>query len=198
MKNVKLIYGPMFSGKSAHLIDLIEKDENNKNILVFKPDRDKRTKNIYSRVGKTYEAININEAKDIFNYDLKDVDEIFIDEINFFNESFVKHIKKICDMNIKVVLSGLDSDYRTKYFPYVKEMLDQVEDENKIFVQGKCFFCESKSLFTGRKVNGEFDKIDSETIIPETLGKSSVEYFSSCKKCHPLYEMVHSKNNKEK
>ncbi len=188
MSKIKLIYGPMFSGKSAHLIELIEKSEQeNKKFLVFKPMSDKRTENIYSRNGKIHEAISINEVSEIFNYDLENIEQIFIDEINFFTNSFLKEILELKENKIEIILSGLDRDYRTDFFPNVKEIFEVSDEKN--LLKGKCFFCENNSLYTGRKLNGEFDKIDSPTIIPEDLeNKNVVEYFASCKSCHPLMD----------
>ncbi len=185
MRNIKLIYGPMFSGKSAYLINLIEESEsNNKRFLVFKPTSDKRTNNIYSRNGKTYDAISINEINEIFNYDLKGIEQVFIDEINFFTKPFLGDLIKISKLDIQLIISGLERDYRAVYFPFVKQVLDVVED--KILLKGKCFFCEDDSLYTGRKRNGKFDSFNSQIIVSENLENNVIEYFSSCKKHHPF------------
>ncbi len=190
MARIKIIYGPMFSGKSAILIDLIEESKlKNEDILVFKPKSDKRTKNIYSRNGKTYKAISIEFVREILDYDLKDIKKIFIDEINFFTNSFKLDLEELVKRDIDVIVSGLERDYRTMFFPYVKEILDIAEE--KILLEGRCFFCDNKAIYTGRKINGKFDVIDSPTIISEDLkDKSVVEYFSSCKMHHPLIKNI--------
>ncbi len=187
---IQIIYGPMFSGKSKLLIEkIINKKNNNESFLTFKPYFDKRTENIYSRNGKQHKSNVIFKVDEIFNFDLKEIDNIFIDEINFFKESFYEKIIKLKEMGKNIYLSGLDKDYRGDYFPFVKEILE-IADEKKS-LSGQCFNCGKKAFFTTRKINGKFDKVDSPTYISETLDKkNSIQYFSSCGDCHPLIKKI--------
>jgi len=181
--NLKIYYGPMFAGKSLKLIKDINFN-NGKEVLVFKPKLDTRSSNkITSRDGLEHESISISKGKDIFNHINNKIEIVYIDEINFFTIELVNVVKDILLKGINVVLSGLDKDYRTEYFPQVKELID-IADE-KIALKARCFVCDEPSELTSRYINGKPDSKDSETLICDSKS-SIVEYKTLCKKHHPL------------
>ncbi len=181
-----IYYGPMFAGKSLRLIKDINNNSEKK--LVFKPKQDTRTEGkIKSRDGLEFESITIKDSEEIFNYLISNnenkVRTIYIDEINFFGDDLFGVVKKILKKKINVVLSGLDKDYRTEYFPQVK-LLIEIADE-KFKLTARCFVCNEPSEFTSRYINGKPDSRESETLICDSK-LSKVEYKTLCKKHHPL------------
>ena len=181
---LKIYYGPMFAGKSLNLIKDINNNLN-KTKLVFKPDLDSRSSNkIKSRDGDEYESISIKNGSDILSYIIdKKIEIIYVDEINFFGMELVSSVKEILSKGINIVLSGLDKDYRTEYFPPVKELIE-IADE-KISLKARCFICDNPSELTSRYINGKPDSKDSKTFICDTE-HSKVEYKTLCDKHHPL------------
>ncbi len=185
MKKGKLTfyYGPMFSGKTLTLINKILELENT-NILVFKPKSDIRTKEIYSRANKSYKAIEIEKSEDILKYINSEIENIFIDEIQFFDKNLINIIEKVLNLNINIFCSGLDRDYKSEFFYNSKKILELTK--NSLQHKGICYSCKKPSTRTIRKINGEITIKDSPEILVEVFNNDNVEYFPVCKDCHPI------------
>ncbi len=184
MRRAKLTiyYGPMFSGKSALLIkDILQNIDIAK--LVFKPKGDVRSEKLYTREGLEFEAIGIETPKEILERVEDWVETIYIDEINFFDSSLTDVIKEILSMGISVVVSGLDKDYRTEYFPNVKNLIEL--SDKSVGLKASCHICGNPSAYTARFIDGKPDSKDSKTIISDKF-KDNVEYKTVCAKCHPF------------
>ncbi|NQX83202.1 MAG: thymidine kinase [Mycoplasmataceae bacterium] len=184
MKRAKLelYYGPMFSGKSALLIkDILSNIDIPK--LVFKPIADIRSKKIYTREGLEFESIGINKSSEIMKYIEEWVEKVYIDEINFFDETLVDVIIELMNIGIDVVCSGLDTDYRAEYFPITKKLI-KIADKG-IKLKAKCSICGEGSSWTARFINGKPDSKKSPTIISDKLN-ANIEYLTVCEKHHPF------------
>ncbi|BDU67432.1 MAG: thymidine kinase [Candidatus Tyloplasma litorale] len=179
---LKIFYGPMFSGKSAYLIkDILNNIDKSK--IVFKPKNDLRSTKVYTREGLFFDAISIENSYEIKKY-IKDwVQVVYIDEINFFDENLVEIVDWILEQGINVVLSGLDKDYRTEYFPVSKKLIDKADIAIKL--KARCFICGEQSSLTARYLNGKPDSKNSKTIISDS-SKDEIEYKTVCKKHHPF------------
>ena len=95
---VEVICGPMFAGKTEELLRRVRRLEYaKKNILVFKPKIDVRYKNdcVVSHDHNQINAIQIEKAKEIFNYVNEDTNVVAIDEIQFLDEEVVDVVKLI-------------------------------------------------------------------------------------------------------
>ncbi len=184
MRRAKLdiYYGPMFSGKSAHLIkDILQNIDVPK--LVFKPSGDVRSKKLYTREGLEFVAIEINKPIEILEHVKDWVEIVYIDEINFFDDSLLKVIKEILARGINVRVSGLNKDYRTEYFSNAKELIELAD--KAVSLKASCSICGAPSAFTARFVDGEPDSKDSETIISDKE-QENIEYRTVCRKHHPF------------
>ena len=179
---LKIYYGPMFSGKSAHLIkDILNNISTSK--LVFKPSQDTRSEKVFTREELVFEAQSITDPKEIL-IEIKDwIRTVYIDEINYFDKELVGVVRNILDLGIDVVLSGLDRDYRTDYFDSTKELIEMADIAVKL--KAKCHICGNPSKWTGRFINGKPDSKDSLTIIPDSEN-SKIEYKTLCDKHHPF------------
>ncbi len=186
MKKGKLTfyYGPMFSGKTLTLINKILELED-ENILVLKPKSDTRTEQIYSRANKSYYAKQIDNSKEIFDLITKETENIFIDEVQFFDKNLSEVIEKLLDLEINIFCSGLDKDYKNDFFYNSQKILnfDNVDARQQ---KGICYKCQKPSTRTIRKVNGEFVSKDSPKILVEIFQDNKVEYFPVCENCHPI------------
>lgn len=181
---LKVFYGPMYSGKSAYLIkDILENIHTPK--LVFKPKGDVRSKKVYTREGLEFEAIAINTPEEILPHIGEWVEKVYIDEINFFGELLTPIVDQILDQGIDVIVSGLDTDYRTDDFIGTKQLLDKADIAVRL--TARCHICGNKSSWTARFTDGVLDSKDSETIISDAA-MSNVEYKTLCSKCHPYVE----------
>ena len=184
MKRSKLeiYYGPMFSGKSALMIkDILSSIDTPK--LVFKPKGDVRSNKVYTREGLEFEAIEINDPKEIIEYTKGWVEKLYIDEINFFGIDLVDVVKELLEMGVDVVASGLDTDFRAEYFDASKELIELADKSVKL--KARCHICGERSSWTARFIDGKPDSKDSPIIISDKA-KSNIEYKTVCKKHHPF------------
>lgn len=185
---IRAFCGPMFSGKTSSFIPIIEKNiEANKKIKLFRPIKDDR----YDDVGNEKLVTNNQKIIDIDTEKVKDSDEIlnqvknldldliFIDEAQFFDEKLVKVCHKIANMGKDVVVSGLDMDAFGVPFKTMPLMLSISDSVTKL--KAICDFCkEEKANLTYRK--------DSSTEQEVVGGKE--KYGAICRDCESVHHKV--------
>ncbi|AKS68705.1 thymidine kinase [Staphylococcus schleiferi] len=163
---IECITGSMFSGKSEELIRRLRRGVYAKQkVIVFKPAIDDRyhKEKVVSHNGNEIEAINISKANEIWHYNLKDVDIIGIDEIQFFNQEIVEIAEKLAEKGYRVITAGLDMDFRGEPFHPVPEMLAVSEHITKL--QAVCAVCGASSSRTQRLIDGKPAKVDDPIIL---------------------------------
>lgn len=136
-KQGKLIVhtGSMFSGKTTSLWrELYRMNIANYKVVAFKPSIDDRDgdKQIVTHDNLSLDAIKVEDLNDILSY-VKDheIDALGIDELQFFpNEpsEVVDIFNKLMAMNITIVVSGLDMDYKTRPFEIIKEIMPLADE----------------------------------------------------------------------
>ena len=136
-KQGKLIVhtGSMFSGKTTSLWrELYRMNIANYKVVAFKPSIDDRDgdKQIVTHDNLSLDAVKVEDLNDILSY-AKDheIDAIGIDELQFFpNEpsEVVDIFNKLMAMNITIVVSGLDMDYKTRPFEIIKEIMPLADE----------------------------------------------------------------------
>ncbi len=182
---LKIYYGPMYSGKSAYIIkDILKHIDSSK--LVFKPKGDERSDKLYTREGLVFNAISIDNPKEIIEHIHAWVRMVYVDEINFFDESIVEVVEELLNRGIDVVLSGLDKDFRMDWFPQSRVLIDRADIAVKL--KARCHICGKGSRNTARFINGEPAPIDSPTILSDNPD-SNVEYKTVCDEHHPFAEL---------
>ena len=155
-------YGPMFSGKTNNLIETIEHSTNEK--LIFKPMIDTRSKNIRSRTGKKIETIIISDPSEIIENLLFGTQEIFIDEVHFFDLSLIDVLNDILERSIDVYASGLDLDYKQEMFEISEELIKIADFPVRLFA--RCHICFKPSAYSVRTTN---NKIVIDKSVPQIL-----------------------------
>ncbi len=163
---IECITGSMFSGKSEELIRRLRRGVYAKQkVIVFKPSIDDRyhKEKVVSHNGNEIEAINISKANEIWHYNLKDVDIIGIDEIQFFDQEIVEIAEKLAEKGYRVITAGLDMDFRGEPFHPVPEMLAVSEHITKL--QAVCAVCGASSSRTQRLIDGKPAKVDDPIIL---------------------------------
>ncbi len=147
---MRVICGPMFSGKTKTLIRVInEYKDAGKKVFVFKPKIDNRYSDdtIVSHDKDETQAFNVTRPVEILDYHMN-ADVIAIDEIQFFDESVVEVCNKLAQDGKTVLAAGLDLDYKAHPFgpmPKVLAMADEIIKLNSI-----CTFCSGPARFTHR------------------------------------------------
>ena len=117
---IECICGSMFSGKSEELLRRIKRGVIAKqNVLLFKPSIDNRydENKVSTHNGNSYESVSIDSAEQIYDY-VKDkkYDIIGIDEIQFFDNKIVSVINTLADSGVRVIVAGLDRDFKAEPF----------------------------------------------------------------------------------
>jgi thymidine kinase len=152
---IEVICGSMFSGKSEELIRRVKRAQFAKQeIAVFKPKLDDRysKEEVVSHNGTSVIAHPIEKAKEIFDYITASVDVIAIDEAQFFTEEIVEVVQKLANSGHRVLLAGLDQDFRGEPFGPMPNLMAVAELVTKL--QAVCTVCGSPASRTQRLING--------------------------------------------
>lgn len=178
---VEVICGSMFSGKSEELIRRVRRAQFAKQkIAVFKPKLDNRYSEeaVVSHNGTTVIAHPIEKTEEMWNYIDDEYDLIAIDEAQFFGEDIIDTVQKLADHGFRVILAGLDQDFKGVPFgpmPFLMAIAEQVTK-----LQAVCSICGSPASRTQRLINGEPAKADD----PVILVGASEAYEPRCRHHH--------------
>lgn len=180
---IEVITGPMFAGKSEELIRRVKRLEYaHKKALVFKPAIDNRyaEDEIVSHSRFKTPSINIERASDILLYLEEDTDAVIIDEVQFLDKGIVPLAEALADKGIRVIVAGLDRDFRGEPFQNMPELLALAEDVTKL--TAICMRCGAPATRTQRLVDGKPASYDDPIII---VGASE-KYEPRCRHCHEV------------
>ena len=178
---IEVICGSMFSGKSEELIRRVHRVQiAKKKVQVFKPTIDTRysIQYIYSHNGTKIEAINISNSKELLEKTEPDTEVVAIDEAQFYDKEIVAICQKLADQGRRVMVAGLDQDFRGEPFGPIPELLAVAEYIDKL--QAICMICGSPASKTQRLVNGKPAKYSDPIIL---IGAKET-YEARCRKCH--------------
>lgn len=170
--SIEVICGPMFAGKTEELIRRIKRLEYaKKNILIFKPCIDNRydINNLVSHNMSKTPCISINKSNDIFDYLSENIDAIIIDEAQFFDDEIIDIIDYLADQGIRVIIAGLDRDFKGKPFgpmPYILAIAEKVDKLSAI-----CMVSGLEATRTQRLINGVEASEDDPIVLVGTSEK---------------------------
>lgn len=178
---IEVICGCMFAGKSEELIRRINTLEYaKKNIIVFKPLIDDRYSEdeIASHKGNKIKCYSISRSKDILKFIEDDTDVVAIDEVQFFDENIIPICELLADKQIRVMVAGLDKDFKGKPFYIMSELLARAEFVTKL--SAICVKCGAPATITQRLVNNKPASYKDPIIL---IGASE-SYEARCRHCH--------------
>jgi len=178
---IEVICGSMFSGKSEELIRRVHRVQiAKKKVQVFKPTIDNRfaIQYIYSHNGSKIKAINISQPKELLEKLDPDTEVIAIDEAQFYSDDIVSICQKLADEGKRIIIAGLDQDFRGEPFGPMPKLLAIAEYITKL--QAICMVCGNPASRTQRIINGKPAKYSDPTIL---LGAKET-YEARCRRCH--------------
>ena len=181
---IEVITGPMFAGKTEELLRRIKRLEYaKKNIIVFKPQIDTRHEvdEVISHNNNRTQSVSVLKAEDMFNYVTAETDVVAIDEVQFLDANTVKVINAFANAGKRVIVSGLDMDFRGEAFSFMPILLSMGEYVTKL--SAVCVKCGSPATRTQRIVNGK----PARYLDPIVLIGASESYEARCRKCHKVY-----------
>ncbi len=147
---IEVISGCMFSGKTEELIRRLRRAKFAKlNIIVFKPKIDDRYSKdeIVSHSEQALPSIMIEKSDEILEL-VKDADIVGIDEAQFFDENISAIAIKLAELGKRVIITGLDMDFRGKPFGPMPTLLSIAEYVTK--PKAICVVCGSPATMTQR------------------------------------------------
>jgi thymidine kinase len=184
---VEVICGSMFSGKTDELIRRLRRATIAKQkVQVFKPAIDMRysTEKVTSHAGSEFDAIPVNQAREIVSRLEPDTTVVGVDEAQFFDSDIVPLVSGLANKGIRVIVAGLDTDFRAEPFGCMPVLMAIAEKVDKL--QAICMVCGEPASRTQRFVNG----IPADYNDPVVIVGASEMYEARCRKHH---EVPHNK-----
>jgi len=180
---VEVICGSMFSGKSEELIRRVRRAQfARQHILVFKPKLDDRYSEeaIVSHNGASVIAVPVEDSSEILNQVTAKADLIAIDEVQFFDPGIIDVVTQLADQGYRVVVAGLDQDFKGEPFGPVPDLMALAEQVTKL--QAVCAVCGSPASRTQRLIEGRPAGYDD----PIILVGASEAYEPRCRHHHEV------------
>ena len=176
--SIEVICGSMFSGKTEELIRRLKRAQFAKQrVEIFKPCIDVRYSDtdVVSHDHHSIPSTPIESSASILLLS-NDVDVIGIDEAQFFDHGIVEVCRQLADDGYRVIIAGLDIDFRGTPFGPMPALMAIADDVTK--VHAVCVHCGAPAYISHRLVEGE-----SQVLIGETD-----KYEPICRHCYNRLE----------
>ena len=180
---IEVICGPMFSGKSDELLRRVERVEiARRKVQTFKPSMDYRyaVDRVVAHTGASREASAVPTARDILLQVGQDTSVVAVDEAQFFDDSIVEVCEELADSGRRVIVSGLDQDFRGKPFGPIPLLMAVAERVDKM--KAICVVCGGEAHRSQRLINGQPAPGDAPTVL---VGGAEA-YEPRCRHCHQV------------
>ncbi len=154
--SVEVVCGSMFSGKTEEMIRRLRRAVIAKQkVQVFKPVIDNRynATKVTSHAGVDFEAIPVEQSSELMKFVKDDTTVIGIDEAQFFDDGIVKVIEGLAAKGIRMIVTGLDMDFRGEPFGCMPELMARADKVDKL--QAICMKCGEPANRTQRLVDGK-------------------------------------------
>lgn len=181
--HIELICGSMFSGKTEELIRRLRRAEIAKQrVQVFSHRLDTRygESKVASHSGSDYGAIPVQTADQILEKLDLQATVVAIDEAQFFDWKVAEVANQLADRGVRVIVAGLDTDFRGEPFGPMPLLIAQAEHVDKL--SAICVVCGEPASRTQRLINGKPARYDDPVIL---VGASEV-YEARCRHCHQV------------
>lgn len=173
---IEVICGSMFSGKTEELIRRIKRAKiANQKIQIFKPITDNRyhEKNVVSHDENSIVSLPLKNSTEILQ-NINDVNVVGVDEAQFFDEKLPDVCQKMAVRGIRVIVAGLDMDFKGKPFGPIPHLLSIAEYITK--VHAICPHCGNLATHSYRL------SLENDTVV---LG-SKDKYEPRCRICYEM------------
>lgn len=178
---IEVICGSMFSGKTEELIRRVRRAIiARQKVQVFKPIIDARysVEQVTSHNGQGFQAIPICDVAEIESLLEPDTTVVAIDEAQFFDDAIVLLVERLAAQGIRVILAGLDTDFRGEPFGPMPSLLCRADEVMKL--HAICMVCGEEATRTQRLVNGQPARYDDPIIM---VGAAEA-YEARCREHH--------------
>lgn len=172
--SLEVIVGSMFSGKSEELIRLLRRAQLARQPLqVFKPAIDNRYSetHVASHNRSLFPSILIHHAAEIYKHLRPETRVVGIDEGQFFDDELVDVANVLADRGLRVIIAGLDTDWRGEPFPPMPMLMAVADTVTKL--RAVCVVCGNPASRTQRLI------ANTEAIV---VGEKDI-YEARCRSC---------------
>lgn len=173
---IEVICGCMFSGKTEELIRRLKRAKfAQQKVEIFKPRVDTRyddTK-VVSHDANYILSTPLEHSSHLARF-AEGVDVVGIDEAQFFDDELTTHVEQLAGKGIRVIIAGLDMDFRGKPFGPIPNLLAVAEYITK--VHAICPHCGNLATHSYRLKGG------GETVM---LGEKD-HYEPRCRSCYNM------------
>ncbi len=150
---IEVITGSMYSGKSEELIRRLRRAEiARQKVQVFKPAIDERysTDHIVSHSELRMKSVAITSAQEIPEKLDQSTTVVGIDEAQFFDVNLVAVCNRLAESGKRVIVAGLDMDYKGQPFEPIPQLLAIAEYVTK--THAICVVCGNPANYSQRTV----------------------------------------------
>ena len=171
---IEVICGSMFSGKTEELLRRLRRANfARQKVEIFKPSIDVRysQEEVVSHDKNSILSTPVEHSSNILLLS-SDVDVVGIDEAQFFDDGLVDVCQSLADQGIRVIVAGLDMDFKRNPFGPMPNLCAVADDVTK--VHAICVECGALANQTHRMTN------DDKLVV---LGESE-SYQPLCRKCY--------------
>lgn len=187
---LEVICGPMFSGKSEELIRRLRRAKIAKQrVAIFKhalDDSRYKSGQLVSHNGNTIEAHATDSPREIARISqASEIQIVGIDEIQFFGNEIIPVIVNLIDEGKRVIIAGLDLDFRGIPFGPMPTLLAIADTIMKL--QAICTACNREANLTQRLVDGEPAKFNDPIVM---IGAKET-YDARCRDCYMIDKKAH-------
>ena len=185
---IEVICGSMFSGKTEELLRRLRRAKiARQTVEIFKPTIDIRydETDVVSHDKNAIASTPVDNSANILLLSSQ-VDVVGIDEAQFFDEGLVEVAQQLADQGVRVVIAGLDMDFRRQPFGPMPGLCAIADSVTK--VHAVCVECGRLASYSFRRVQG-----DQQVMLGELN-----EYSPLCRTCYrkcsspPQTEEIHS------
>ena len=173
---IEVICGSMFSGKTEELIRRLKRAKiANQRVEIFKPKVDTRydDRKVVSHDENSILATPIKHSTELYEL-TKGVQVVGIDEAQFFDEELVNVIQQLAINGTRIIVAGLDMDFKGRPFGPMPEILAVAEYLTK--VHAICSHCGNLATHSYRLSQ------EGDTVL---LGEKDI-YEPRCRTCFAM------------
>lgn len=172
--SIEVVCGSMFSGKTEELMRRLRRAKfANQRIEIFKPAIDTRydEREVVSHDKNSIPSTPVDSSASILLM-ASEVDVVGIDEAQFFDKGLIEVAQTLADKGIRVIIAGLDMDFRRVPFGPMADLCAIADSVDKI--HAICVECGRLANYSHRLVSG-----DAQVMLGEIK-----EYAPLCRVCY--------------
>ena len=182
---IEVICGGMFSGKTEELVRRLKRAQiARQKVQVFKPAIDNRysADHVQSHDANRIMSKPITRAREILELVEDHTRVVGIDEAQFFDDAIVDVAQKLAYRGIRVIVAGLDLDFRGEPFGPMPRLLAVAEQVTKL--SAVCVLCGNPATRSQRRLGVMAAGPDA----PKILVGAKEFYEARCRFCHDPFE----------